>query len=100
MFSRQNKAHISGTFPNVTSCTDRYHSILPRDLSWLCMGADNSSEASVPQPQCPGNVMNKEADGSYTSNFIQHMLERIIFMEFTCAGDAHGIAEAHTFCEC
>lgn len=52
------------------------------------MGADNSSEASVLQPQRPGNVMNKEA-GSYTSTFIQNMLERILFMEFTCIAEAN-----------
>lgn len=91
-FSGWSKPHISGTFPNVSSCMDRYHSTLPRYLSWLCTGAGSSSRPLFSaQVMCQGR---KQMGPKHLSNFIQNMLERRkIFMEFICAGDEHTTAE-------
>lgn len=95
ILSEWNKSHTLGTFPNVTSCMDRYHSTLPGHLLAL-----HRSWEFIQNPySVPGNVMRKKADRTYTSVILSRTWWREEYLWNVSVQEIHTIQKKITFPE-
>lgn len=89
------KSHTSGTFPNVTSCMDRYHSSLPGHL----LALHRSWEFIHTPYSVPGNVMRKKAGRTYTLVILSRTRWREEYLWNVSVQEIHTAQQKITSCE-